>query len=82
MFFCVFFFFVFFLSNLKRVRRAQLVFRPHSFISLSHCDNQSETTIKFYNSSKADVVGNVLTLTTCVLRSDRTESVWMPTDLV
>ena len=26
--------------------------------------------------------GNVLTLTSCVLRSDRTESVWMPTELV
>ena len=26
--------------------------------------------------------GNVLTLTSCVLRSDRTESVWMPTDLL
>ena len=26
--------------------------------------------------------GNVLTLTSCVLRSDRAESVWMPTDLI
>ena len=26
--------------------------------------------------------GDVLTLTSCVLRSDRAESVWMPTDLI
>ena len=58
-------------------------YRPLSFMSLSHSDTQSESTTKSYNSSKADVGGNVLTLTSCVLRSDRTESVWMPgTDLV
>ena len=56
--------------------------RPLSFISLSHNDNQSESTTKFYNSSKVDVGGNMLTLTTCVLRSDQVESFWMPTDLV
>ena len=49
---------------------------------MSHSDNQSESTTKFYNFSKADVVGNVLTMTSCVLRSDRTESVWMTTDLL
>ena len=37
--------------------------RPLPFISLSHSDNQSESTTKFYNSYKADVVGNVLTPT-------------------
>ena len=37
--------------------------RPLSFISLSHSDNQSESATKFYNSFKADVGGNVLTLT-------------------
>ena len=31
---------------------------------------------------KADVEGNVLTLTSCELRFVRTESSWMPTDLV
>ena len=31
--------------------------RPISFISLSHGDNQSELTTKFYNFSKADVGG-------------------------
>ena len=56
--------------------------RPLSFILLSHSDSQSESTTKVYSSSKADVGGNVLTLTTCVLRSVRTESFWMPTDLV
>ena len=55
--------------------------RPLSFISLSHSDNQSESTAKFYNSSKVDVGGNMLTLTSCLLRSDRVESFWMPTDL-
>ena len=58
-----------------------LCLRPLLFISLSHSDNQSETA-NFYNSSKVDVGGNVLTLTLCLLRSDRTESFWMPTDLV
>ena len=56
--------------------------RPLSFILLLHSDNQSESTTKFYNSSKADVRGNVLTLTLRVLRSDQTESVWMTTDLL
>ena len=56
--------------------------RPLSFILLSHSNNQSESTTKFYNSSKVDIGGNVLTLTLSVPRSDRTESVWMPTDLV
>ena len=37
--------------------------RPLSFISLSHSDNQSESATKFHNSCKADVVGDVLTLT-------------------
>ena len=37
--------------------------RPLLFISLSHSDNQSESATKFYNSFKADVEGNVLTLT-------------------
>ena len=37
--------------------------RPLSFISMLHSDNQSESTTKFYNSSKADVGGNMLTLT-------------------
>ena len=51
---------------------------------LSRCrkTTTSQSTTKFYNSSKAGVGRNVLTLTSCVLRSDRTESVWMPTDLV
>ena len=35
--------------------------KPLSFTSLSHSDNQSEPTTKFYNSSKADVGVNVLT---------------------
>ena len=39
------------------------VYRPLSFISLAHSDNQSESTTKFYNSSKADVRENVLTVT-------------------
>ena len=39
------------------------VFRLLSFSSLSHSDNQSQSTTKFYNSFKADVRGNVLTLT-------------------
>ena len=56
--------------------------RPLLFISLLHSDNRSEMTTKFYNSSKVDVGGNVPTLTLCVLKSDWTESVWMPTDLV
>ena len=30
--------------------------RPTSFISQSHRDNQSESTTKFYNSSKTDVI--------------------------
>ena len=34
-----------------------LSIRPLSFISLSHSDNQSESTTKFYNSFKADVGG-------------------------
>ena len=38
--------------------------RPFSFILLLHNGNQSELTTKFYNSSKADVWGKVLTLTT------------------
>ena len=45
-------------------------------LSCCHSDNynQSESTTKFYNSSVGDVGGgNVLTLTSCVLRSDRTE---------
>ena len=50
--------------------------RPLSFISLSHSDNQSESTTKFYNYSKVDVGGSMLTLTTCVLRSDQVESFW------
>ena len=37
--------------------------RPLLFISLSHSDNQSESATKFYNSFKADVEGNMLTLT-------------------
>ena len=37
--------------------------RPLSFISLLHSDNPSESATKFYNSFKADVGGNVLTLT-------------------
>ena len=37
--------------------------RPLSFISLSHSDNQSESATKIYNSFKADVGGDVLTLT-------------------
>ena len=41
-----------------------------------------QSTTKFYNSIRADVGGNVLTLTSCVLRSDRTDSVWMPTDFL
>ena len=36
---------------------------PFSFTSLTHSDNQSEATTMFYNSSKADVRENVLTLT-------------------
>ena len=56
--------------------------RNISFISLSHSDSQSESTTKFYNSSKADAGGHVLTLTWCVLRYDRAESFWMPTDIV
>ena len=56
--------------------------RPLSFILLSHSDNRSESTTKFYNSSKADAEGNMLTPTLCVLRSDWTASFWMPTDLV
>ena len=56
--------------------------KPLSFISLSHNSKQSESTAKFYNSSKADTEGNMLTLTSCLLRSDSNESVWMPTDLV
>ena len=56
--------------------------RPLSFISLSHSDNQSQSTTKFYNSSKVDAGGHVLTLTSCVLRFDRAESFWMPTDIV
>ena len=51
------------------------------FISLSHSDNQSESSTKLYN-SKADVWGNVLTLISYVLRSDRIEPFWMPTKLV
>ena len=50
---------------------------PLSFVSLSQGDNQSESTSKFYNSSKADVGGNVLILTSCVLRFHPTESFWM-----
>ena len=61
---------------------SDLVNRPLSFISLSHSGSQSDSTAKFYNSSKADVGGNVLTLTLCVLRSDRAQSVWMPTDFI
>ena len=56
--------------------------RPLSFTWLSHSHNQSESTTKFYNSSKADAGGHVLTLTWCVLRYDRDESFWMPTDTV
>ena len=41
---------------------------------------QPESTTKFYNSSKADLVGIVLTPTSCILRCDWTELVWMPTD--
>ena len=48
--------------------------RPLSFISLSHSDNQSESVTKFYNSFKADLGGNVLTLTLSVLRFHRAES--------
>ena len=62
----------------KLAREATAIDPSVSFISLLHSDNQLTT--KFYNSSKADVGGNVLTLTWCVLRSVRTESVWMPTD--
>ena len=32
-------------------------YRPLSFISLSHSDNQSESATKVYNSFKADVRG-------------------------
>ena len=51
---------------------------------LSRCCTATtdQTTTKFYNSSKADVGGVVQTLTLCVLRSDWTDSVWMPTNLV
>ena len=31
--------------------------RPISFISVSHSNNQSESTTKFYNSSKAEIGG-------------------------
>ena len=61
---------------------SDLVNRPLSFISLSHSGSQSDSTAKFCNSSKADVGGNVVTLTLCVLRYDRAQSVWMPTDLI
>ena len=50
--------------------------RPLSFILLSHSD------YKVLQILKSGRRGNVLALTSCVLRSDRTESVWMPTDLV
>ena len=57
--------------------------RPTSFISLSHSDNQSESTTKFYNSSKADVQEKRAdTDFARAERSDRTESFWMSTDLV
>ena len=59
-----------------------LLNRPFSFISLLHSNNQSELTTKFYNSSKADIQGNVQTLTLCVLIFDKTESFLMPTDLI
>ena len=55
--------------------------RPLLFISLSHSDKTNQSTTKFYNSSKADVWGNMLTLTSCVLRFDWIESFWMPTDV-
>ena len=49
--------------------------RALPFISLSHSDNLSESATKFYNSFKADVGGgNVLILTSRVLRFDRAES--------
>ena len=35
----------------------RLQIRPLSFILLSHSDNQSETTTKFYKSSKTEVGG-------------------------
>ena len=56
--------------------------RPLLFISFLHSDSQSELTPKFYNSSRVDIEGNVLILTSCVLRFDQTESFWMPTHLV
>ena len=49
------------------------------FVYLAVAQRQPELTTKFYNSSRVDVEGNVLTPTR-VLRSDQTESVWMPTD--
>ena len=71
------------LSRKKHVNTSKSSFkRPLSFILLSHSQNQSESTTKFYNSSKADAGGHVLTLTWCVLRYDRAESFWMPTDTV
>ena len=50
-------------SRFSRLLFRVCVDRPLSFISLSHSDNQSESVTKFYNSFKADVGGNVLTLT-------------------
>ena len=41
----------------ERLRQTVPNNRPLSFISLSHSDNQSESTTKFYNSFKADVGG-------------------------
>ena len=51
--------------------------RPLSFILLSHGDNQS-VNYEVLQLLLADVGGNVLTLSSCVLRSEWTESVWMP----
>ena len=48
---------------------------------LSHSDNQS-VDYKVLQLLQSGHRGNVLTLTSCVLRSEWTESFWMPTDLV
>ena len=48
---------------INKDQRIKADHRPFSFISLSHNNNQSKSTTNFYNYSKADVVGNVLTLT-------------------
>ena len=40
--------------------------------------NQAESSTKFYNSSTPDVVGNVLTLASCIQRFDRAVSFRCP----